>query len=339
MWFDSGIKRLRLFPISVAHARIQFMPDNHSDHHSTYQVLFVSLWITVMVLVIKLWLGWATDSLSILAEALHTMLDSLSTLLSLVALSAKSKLGWHNVWTHGKREMIGLLAVVSFLGFSSISLMIMAAHSLELANQESVALTSQAMQMLVAIIIVTFSLVIFKRHRSSVLESSLLQSNVQHTLRDLWLTVLVFLGLVGVHFGYTWLDPVLAILLILMLIGSAWQLIKWQLPLMVEQVAIAPEVLSQMAKQVEGVSHCYRAQAKGIVGRHVFIELYLGVHPEFMGIARTIAQRIEGMIRNRYGPVKVSIYINPEPSEDQTPMPLEPSNSIHPQDGSDVHWN
>lgn len=315
------------------------MSDKTSHHHSMYQVLFVSLWLTLMVLVVKLWLGWATESLSLLAQSLHTLLDGVSTLLSLVALSSKNKLGWHNVWSHGKQEMIGLLVVVSFLGFSGISLMIMAAHALEVDSQGALALTNQAIQMLIAIIIVMFSLVIFKRHRSHVLASSLLRSNAQPTLRDLWLTVLVFLGLVGVHFGYTWLDPVLTILLVLMLMGSAWQLINWQLPFMVEQVAIAPDVLVKIAKQVEGVSHCYRAQARGLVGRHVFVELHLAVHPEFMGVARTIAQRIEGMIRTRYGPVKVAVYINPEFSEGTTSLTSSPHmGSLYPQDDSDVPY-
>lgn len=292
-----------------------------------------------MVLVVKLWLGWATDALSVLAVSLHTLLDSVSTLLSLVALSSKNRLGWHNVWSHGKREMIGLLVLTSFLGFSGFSLMIMAAHSLEISSQGAIALTAQAMQMLVAIIIVTFSLVIFKRHRSHVLTSSLLRLNAQHTLRDLWLTILVFFSLVGVHFGYIWLDPVLTILLVLMLMGSAWQLVNWQLPFMVEQVAIAPDVLAQMAKQVEGVSHCYRVQSRGLVGRHVFVELHLGIHPEFMGVARTIAQRIEAMIRTRYGPIKVSIYINPEAPEGTTAFTPPQMDPLYPQDGSDVHWN
>lgn len=298
----------------------------------------MSLWLTLMVLVVKLWLGWTTDSLSLLAASLHTLLDSVSTLLSLVALSSKNKLGWHNVWSHGKREMMGLLLVVAFLGFSGFSLMILAAHSLEIMGQDTVALTSQAFQMVVAIIIVTFSLVMFKRHRGHVLASSLLRFNAQPTLRDLWLTFFVFLGLIGAHFGYIWLDPVLTILLVFGLVGSTWQLINWQLPFMVEQVAIAPDVLVQIAKQVEGVSHCYRAQARGLVGRHVFVELHLAVHPEFMGVARTIAQRIEGLIRTRYGPVKVSIYINSEPSEGTIPLTSPRLDPLYPQDGSDVPY-
>ncbi|MEM9213359.1 MAG: cation diffusion facilitator family transporter [Cyanobacteria bacterium P01_F01_bin.150] len=307
------------------------MPDKVSHHYSNYQVLFVSLWLTLMVLVVKLWLGWTTHSLSVLAGSLHTLIDCVSTFLSLVVLTAKSKLGWQNVWSHGKQEMAGLLIVMSFLGFSGFSLMIMAAHSLELSDQGSVLLTVQAVQILAAIIVVMFALVIFKRHRSHMLASPVLRFNAQLTLRDLWLTIVVFLALSGVHWGYIWLDPVLTILLVLIGGGSVWQLINWQLPFMVEQVAIAPEVLVQIAKQVEGVSHCYRANARGLVGRYVFVELHLGVHPEFMGVARIISQRIEGMIRTRYGPVKVSICINSDLSEGVL-LKSSPMDPLYPQD-------
>ncbi|NET10826.1 MAG: cation diffusion facilitator family transporter, partial [Symploca sp. SIO2B6] len=281
------------------------LSDTDRRHRSTYRVLLISLWVTLMVLVIKLWLGWITQSLSILAESLHTLLDSLSTLLSLLSLSSSDRLGWHNVWSHGKRDVISVLLLVAFLGFASFSLLIMAAQSLETLDDIGLALTKQSMNMFAIVTVVTLCLAVFKRHRSHVMTSSLLRLNAQHTLRDVWLTVLVFLGLAGVKLGYGWLDPVITILLVLMLAGSAWQLINWQLPFMVQQVAIAPEVLTQMAKQIEGVSHCYRVQSRGLVGRQVFVELYLGVHPEFMGVARTIAQRLEAMIRTRYGPVKV----------------------------------
>jgi len=299
--------------------------DTARHHRFTYQVLLASLWMTLVMLVVKLWLGWRTLSLAILAESLHTLLDSLSTLLSFLALSTNDRLGWYQVWSHGKREMIGLLTMVAFLGFASFALLLMAGQALETLGDQDLAVTAQVLQLLGLLTIATFALALFKRHRGQAPELAILRFNAQHTLRDGWLTLLILLGLIGVRLGYAWLDPMMTILLVLTLVGSSWQLINWQLPFMVEQVAIAPEVLAQMAKQVEGVSHCYKVQSRGLVGRRVFIEMHLGVHPEFMGIARIIAQRIEAMIRTRYGPVKVAIYIDPEPEPD---TPMLPDHSI-----------
>lgn len=310
---------------------------NTSLHRSTYQVLLISLWVTLVMLVIKLWLGWKTSSIAILAESLHTLLDSLSTLLSFFALSTNDRLAWHHVWSHSKREVMSVLLLVAFLGFVGFSLLLMAAQALETITESSLAPTPMALHFLGGVTIITFGLALFKRYRSRATDSALLRLNAQHTLRDGWLSVLVLLGLVGVRLGYGWLDPMMTILLIITLAGSAWQLINWQLPFMVQQVAIAPEVLAQMAKQIEGVSHCYRVQSRGLVGRQVFVELYLGVHPEFMGLAHTIAQRVEAMIRTRYGPVKVLVHIDPDTGSDTSIMADYSMRQFDRQNNHDVN--
>jgi hypothetical protein len=61
---------------------------------------------------------------------------------------------------------------------------------------------------------------------------------------------------------------------------------------------------------VEGITHCYAIRSQGVVGRQVFVEMRLILHPECMSLARTIAERIERLIRDRYGPAKVVIYID-----------------------------
>jgi divalent metal cation (Fe/Co/Zn/Cd) transporter len=100
------------------------------------------------------------------------------------------------------------------------------------------------------------------------------------------------------------------------------------LPLLLRQIAIAPEVLAQIARQVEGVTHCYRVQSRGIVGRYVFVEMHLILHPEFTGAARVIAERVEGAIRECYGPVQAIIHIDSEQDAlDNTYGSMEPRNA------------
>jgi len=79
---------------------------------------------------------------------------------------------------------------------------------------------------------------------------------------------------------------------------------------LMKQMAIAPEALAQTIHQVEGITHCYGIQSRGVVGRQVFVEMRLILHPECMSVARTIAERVERVIRDRYGPAKVVIYID-----------------------------
>ena len=129
------------------------------------------------------------------------------------------------------------------------------------------------------------------------------------------MTILVLIGLIGVWRGYRWLDPAIALFMVLTCLTSFWRILNWQLPSFMQQVAIAPEALAQTIHQVEGITHCYDIRSRGIVGRQIFVEMRLILHPECMSIARSIAERVERAIRDRYGPAKVVIYIDSDTTE------------------------
>jgi divalent metal cation (Fe/Co/Zn/Cd) transporter len=122
----------------------------------------------------------------------------------------------------------------------------------------------------------------------------------------------------GVWVGWVWLDAVLAILLVLLALGSCWQIVNWQLPLLVEQSAIAPEALAQIVREVGGVSHCYQIQSKGLVGRFVQVQMRIIVHPDFTSFTSLILERIETTIQERYGSVQVTLSIDDDLT-DSTP--------------------
>jgi hypothetical protein len=76
-------------------------------------------------------------------------------------------------------------------------------------------------------------------------------------------------------------------------------------------------VIAQIARQVGGVTHCYQIQSQGIVGRFVYIQMHLIIHPEFANSTSLIAARIENLIQERYSPVQVTFYID-DPSIELT---------------------
>jgi hypothetical protein len=86
---------------------------------------------------------------------------------------------------------------------------------------------------------------------------------------------------------------------------SGWRVVCRQVPTLLQQVAIAPEALIQIAQQVQGVTSCDAVQSRGVVGRQVWVEMDVVLHPEFMSSQNWVKQQIEAMIRDRYGPVQV----------------------------------
>ncbi len=110
--------------------------------------------------------------------------------------------------------------------------------------------------------------------------------------------------------GYLWFDPLLAVILVLLAAGSLWKMLHEQLPMLLKPTAIAPEAIAQIACQTEGVTRCTRILSRGMVGRQVWIELHIALHPEYMTIASSIGDRVERSLRDRYGPIRAQIWLD-----------------------------
>ncbi|MGF1497678.1 MAG: cation diffusion facilitator family transporter [Elainellaceae cyanobacterium] len=278
---------------------------------ASYRVLLAALWLTLLMVGIKIWAAWATGSLSLLAEALHTLLDSFSLVLSLVAIAAPPPLIAYNIWSHGRREAAFFLSLVALLGFAGVTILMLALQRLHqrLGLPDTVNASPPLIQLLGVVIAINICLVIFERYEAGILASPLLRLSAIQGLRSVWLTSLVLLGLLGVQYGLAWLDPLIAVGLVLLLASHCWRIINRQLPFLVKQVAIAPEALAQLAQQVDGVMKCRWVRSQGLVGRFTWVELGLVLQPEFPGISRQICQQLEARIRERYGPVRVVIHL------------------------------
>ncbi len=279
-----------------------------------YRVVLVILWLTLLILAVKIWAGWATRSLSLLADSLHVTVDCFSTLLSVYSIASLQQTGGRDVWGHRRREAIATLFLVALLGFLGFSLLGVSIYQFQaLIHNESLLPAIQVDLPLILLLSVVVSvhicLVLYERYESRVLEISALRHNANHILGDVWLTILMLCGLVGVFLGYVWLDSLMAIVLLLMLIPSFWRVLSWQVPSMTYQMAIAPDVLAQLALKVDGVAECQQVRSRGLVGRHVFIQMHVRLHPEFVSIPHLVTERLESLLRERYGSVQARIYV------------------------------
>ena len=167
----------------------------------------------------------------------------------------------------------------------------------------------QVIQLILAMVIITLAVALFSGYQARRLSSLALQLNTRHILQDAWLSFALLGGLLGIRRGYHWLDPILALALVALAVRSLVRVLNAQLPMLLKPTAIAPEAIAEIACQVQGVTRCTRILSRGMVGRQVWIELNLALHPDFMDQAQQIGEGIEGAIRERYGPVRTQIWV------------------------------
>lgn len=307
------------------------MIESHPHRRQSYRLLLSTLWLTLLVLGVEAIAGWTSQSLLLFAEALHTLVDAFATGLGLVAVAAPQRPLGREVLGHGRIEVVTTLAVVAVLGFTGISLLWAAVEQgvgaiAQGGYSSSVVIERPLVFLTAGLIALSLGLALYLHFRSATLGSLALSLNARHILSDAWLSGVTLGGLVAIWQGQTWLDPLLAGILTVLAARSLWRALNSHVPMLLRPMAIAPEAIAHIATQVEGVTRCVRIRSRGLVGRQVWIELHIAIHPEFLGVAHLVGERVDAALRQQYGPVRTQIWVeesHPPPSTylDSAPSP------------------
>lgn len=290
------------------------MPAGSPDRRISYRLLLTTLWVTLLVLGIEAIAGWTSQSLLLLAEALHTAIDACVTVLALVAVASPQRPLGREVWGHGRAEVAGTLIGVALLGFMGLTLTLAALQQITRSLIQNngglpVLIERPVVYLMVGLVVLSLGLALYVYYRSRSLSSLALALNTRHTLEDGWLSGMTLIGLVAIWQQQSWVDPCLALALTLFATRSLWRGLNAQLPMLLHPMAIAPEAIAHIVTQVEGVTRCIRIRSRGLVGRHVWIELHLAIHPDFLGVAHLLGERVEAALRQQYGPLRTQIWV------------------------------
>ncbi|MEO0646070.1 MAG: cation diffusion facilitator family transporter [Cyanobacteria bacterium J06650_10] len=281
----------------------------------SYRLLLMMLWLALVVFAIELTAGWASHSLCLLAEALHTLVDVFSTLLSVIAIASPQRTLGKEIWGHGRAEAAGALTLSALMGFAGISILLKAFDQASAFFQVPqgafpVSMTLPLIFLVGIGMIVTTSAAWFLTEQSKQNSSLALKLNAEHILGNSWLSGILLVGLFAIARGQRWLDPLLASIWVLLAVKSLWNMLQTQLPMLLKPTAIAPEAINQLVCQTEGVTRCTRILSRGMVGRQVWVELHIALHPEYMVIANSIGENVERSLRDHYGPVRTKIWLD-----------------------------
>lgn len=277
------------------------------------RVLLITLGLNVLVMGLKAWVGWVTGSLSLVADALHSVTDSANNILGLFASRlALPHPDRDHPYGHQKYEAVGALGIAAFLGIACFEILQGAIERLLHPTGAGVKISESELWVLLLVLGVNIFVAFYERGVGRRVQSPLLIADAQHTMSDIWVTISVLAGLLGIWMGgWQWLDVVLAFPVALMVFWSGWSVLRENLPWLVDEVAIAPEAIHAIAMQVPGVINCHEIASRGVVGRQVFIEMHLIVEAPDVETAHQITEAVEERLSERYEPVRVMIHVEP----------------------------
>jgi cation diffusion facilitator family transporter len=275
------------------------------------RVLLITLLLNLIVLGLKAGVGWWTGSLSLLADALHSVTDSSSNILGLLASQFSSpEPDRDHPYGHQKFEAVGALGIAAFLGIACFEILKGTVERITGGGQ-TVTLSAPALWLMLLVLGINIFVTFYERRVGQRVGSNILIADAAHTMSDVWITIAVIGGLIGIWSGYQWLDIALAFPVALLVFRSGWSVLKANLPWLVDEMAIAPEAIYEIAIQVPGVLNCHDIASRGLLGRQVFIEMHLVVDATDVDTAHQITEEVEARLEERYRPVRVNIHVEP----------------------------
>jgi len=278
------------------------------------RVLLITLLLNLFVMVIKVVVGFMSGSLSLLADALHSVTDSANNILGLITSWLSSPYpDRDHPYGHHKFEAIGALGIAAFLGIACFEILQSALERILQANSPEVNVSSVELWLMLGVLGINIFVAFYERRVGLRIGSPILVADAYHTMSDIWVTISVIAGLVGIWLvGWQWLDIVLAFPVAILVFWSGWKVLKENVPWLVDEIAIAPEAINEAVMQVPGVINCHAISSRGVVGRQVFIEMHLIVDAIDVETAHQITEFVEAKLEERYAPVRTTIHVEPK---------------------------
>lgn len=295
-------------------------PSNRTvdNRRAVQRVLLITLALNLAVVGLKATVGWLTGSLSLLADALHSVTDSANNVLGLATNRlANPQPDRDHPYGHQKFEAIGALGVAAFLGIACFEILKSAVERV-VSGGNPVTMSATALWMLLVVLGINIFVAFYERRVGQALNSKILVADARHTMSDIWATIVVLAGLIGVWQGLDWLDVALAFPVALLVFKSGWVVLRENLPWLVDEMAIAPEAIHAQVMQVPGVVNCHSIASRGLLGRQVFIDMHLIVQPSNIRAAHIITEAVEDRLEKLYGPARITIHMEPGEYTEET---------------------
>jgi cation diffusion facilitator family transporter len=295
------------------------LPDRYSE---VVRVLYRVLFLNLAVAFVKIVLGFATGAVSITSDGFHSLTDSASNVVGLVAVSAARRPPDENhPYGHRKYETMASLGILIFLVIVLVQVLTAAYERLVHGGIPRV--FPEGIGIMTVTLVVNLFVVSYELRHADRLNSELLRADAKHTRSDVLTSGAVLGALFGVWWGHPILDP-LAALVVAVFIGHAgWGILQEASRILSDQIVIAEEDVRAVVGAVPDVLGCHQIRTRGSAD-HVFMDLHLWLDGNTtLESAHRTSHIVKDRLMTRF-PSLADVVIHIEPPPQQLPASNAP---------------
>jgi len=247
--------------------------DRYSEVNKVlYRVLFLNLAVAVA----KIVLGYTTGAVSILSDGFHSLTDSASNVVALVAISvARQPPDADHPYGHRKYETMASLAILVFLVVVLVEVLSAAAD--RFINGGTPKVFPEGIGLMAVTLVVNLFVVAYEMREGRRLTSEVLRADAKHTRSDVLTSGAVLGALIGVWAGYPLLDPMAALLVAGFIGHACWSIAQEASRILADEIVIPEAEVRIVVQSVPEVIGCEKIRTRGAAD-HAFLDLHLWLH-------------------------------------------------------------
>lgn len=278
-------------------------------------VLIWVFFLNLAVAVAKLALGYVTGAVSIVSDGFHSLTDCFSNIGALVGVRVARKPPDHDhPYGHRKYETIAAAAIAGFLMVVMIE--IVEAAWGRFNTRATLTVSPLAFAVMIATIAVNMAVTWYERRAGLRLHSDVLLADAMHTQSDVWTSLTVVVALGGAALGYSILDPVAALIVVVFIGRAAWGIFRSTSEVLSDHIVIPEDEVRGVVMSVPDVMGCHAIRTRGSRD-FVFLDLHIwmAAHTQ-LDAAHAISHIVKDRLMTKFPQIgDAVIHLEPPPRD------------------------
>ncbi len=285
-----------------------------NNYSAIRRVLYYTMGLNLVVTIAKLAVGYATGSLSLIADGYDSFFDSASNVVGLVGIYIASRPpDLDHPYGHRKFESLAATSISVLLFVTTVQLVQSAIGRLH--NPIVPEVNGWTFGAIFLSIGMHLYVAVYERRRGQQLKSEVLIADAMHTRADVLVSISVLVGLIVVHLGYPIVDTVLALIIAGLIAKIGVDIIRDNSRILADGVALDVGSVERIVNGVPGVTSLHRIRSRGQED-DVHVDLHVRVEPGIpVEQAHYIAHEVERRLLEGIEGVR-DVIVHTEPQRD-----------------------
>lgn len=274
---------------------------------------YASVSVAVILIVVKLIAWGRSDSVSLLATLVDSVLDAFASIINLVAVRhALTPADKEHRFGHGKAEALAGLSQSLFIAGSSLFLLLEAAQ--KLFNPTEIKHAFAGIVVMIISIVATLLLVSFQHYVIRKTKSVAISADALHYKSDILMNIAVIMALWLATIGLNIFDPIIGGIIACYILYSVWSIVSISLDQLMDR-ELNDDVRADIKQvvlahpQAQGM-HDLRTRHSGTM---TFIQFHLEIEDDLTLLqAHNVSDEIEFELLKTYPGSEIIIHIDPK---------------------------